>query len=220
MGRIPRHMLVDVDSTNHCTWQGHNHEFVLGTPEAKDFFLSLLAEHKDEYRIDIYSYTVMNTHPHVHCKSRLGQRAFSAFWRVVNYRFARWYNRTHQRRGQVVMQRMTSGRIQDGAHQLRVMRYCDMNPVRAGIVDSPKDYPWSSYRHYAYGEPNPLITDAPEYLALGATPAERRKAYVHLFATELPKEHLEPDALDQSPFIGDTVWVLAQRAARDLGPSG
>jgi hypothetical protein len=49
------------------------------------------------------------------------------------------------------------------------MRYGDLNPVRAGVVKSPKDWKWASYRHHAFGEPDPLIDDAPEYLALGET---------------------------------------------------
>src|SRR5512146_2674901 len=180
MPRKPRYMLVGNGSTNHCTWRGHNFSYVLDTAAAKARFLELLGSHKDAYGIEIHSYAVMDSHPHVHCRSTRGQKAFSAFWRMVNQRFAAWYNRQHRRRGQVIMDRMASARLQGGRYQLAVMRYGDLNPVRAGLVRSPKDYPWSSYRHYAFGERNPLITDAPEYLALGRTAIERRNAYVHL----------------------------------------
>src|SRR6202000_612206 len=115
-----------------------------------------------------------------------GQAEFSRFWQVVNHLFARWYNRQQEsRRGQVVTQRMKSPMIQPhagGRHVLTVMRYGDLNPVRAGMVGSPKDYMWSSYRHYAFGEPNALIDDEPEYLALGRTSVERQRAYCQLFA--------------------------------------
>ena len=127
----------------------------------------------------------MGTHPHVVVVATHGQAEFSRFWKVVNQLSARWYNkRQKSRRGQVVSQRMKSPLIQPdghGRHVLTVMRYGDLNPVRAGMVRSPKDYPWSSYRHYAFGEPNPLIDDEPEYLALGHEPAQRRLAYQHLF---------------------------------------
>ncbi len=49
-----------------------------------------------------------------------------------------------------------------------IMRYGDLNPVRAGLVKSPKDWQFSSYRHYAFGEKNPLIDDASDYVALGS----------------------------------------------------
>src|SRR6266542_3007247 len=80
------------------------------------------------------------------------------------------------------MERLRSPRIQDGRHQLEVMRYGDLNPVRAGLVATAGHWKWSSFRHYAHGERDDLLTDAPEYLALGRNAPERRRAYLHLFA--------------------------------------
>ena len=212
MARTPRRFLVDLGSTNHCTWRSHNSSFVLEAPDAKAFFLSLLAKHAPAHGILIRSYCLMGTHPHVVAKSDRGQLEFSRFWQVVNHRFARWYNkREKNRRGQVVTQRMKSPRIQPdsrGRHVLTVMRYGDLNPVRARMVASPKDFAWSSYRHYAFGEPNSLITDEPEYLALGRTASERQLAYRHLFATPLASSLTirRPD-LVEALFYGDQDWV-------------
>jgi putative transposase len=93
-----------------------------------------------------------------------------------------------------------------------------LNPVRGGLVRSPKDYPWSSYRHYAFGEHNPLIDDEPEYLALGDTPAQRRLAYRHLFAVVLTRalRMTRPDIVE-APFYGDAGWV-SRRVPRAAGP--
>jgi putative transposase len=218
VGRIARRRLVQKNSTHHCTWRAHDLLRVLEDPEAKQFFLDLLLQHKEEHGILIHSYCLMGSHPHVHCKTTRGVAAFSAFWHVVNSRFAHWYNEREQRRGQVIMERMLSPAIQEGRHQLVVMRYGDLNPVRAGMVQTPKDYPWSSYRHYAFGEPNPLITDAPEYLALGATAAARRAAYVHLFATPLEDALLQPRPdLVSGPWVGEADWV-EERRTMETGP--
>jgi putative transposase len=208
MGRIPRRFLVSDGSVNHCTWRSHNFHHCLGSDEAKTKFLALLAAHKDEHGIEIYSYSLMNSHPHVQSRSRYGQRTFSRFWQVVNYRFARWYNARHGRRGQVVMERMSSGLVQDSNHQLAVMRYGDLNPVRAGLAPSAKHWRWSSYRHYAFGARDGLITDAPAYLALGVTAALRRKAYVQLFTDRraAPFKTYRRD-LVILPFIGADSWI-------------
>jgi putative transposase len=120
-----------------------------------------------------------------------------------------------------VTQRMKSPMIQPGAsgrHVLTVMRYGDLNPVRAGMVCSAKDYDWSSYRHYAYGEPNLLIDDEPEYLALGNTPAQRRHAYRQLFASPLTSSlrMRRPDIVE-GLFYGDTDW-MERRFPRAIGP--
>jgi REP-associated tyrosine transposase len=196
---------------NHCTWRSHNFSHCLGSEAAKRKFLELLATHKDEHGIEIYSYSVMDSHPHVQSRSRHGQRAFSRFWQVVNYRFARWYNRRHGRRGQVIMERMSSGQVQDQTHQLAVMRYGDLNPVRAGLAPSAKAWGWSSYRHYAFGERDDLVTDAPAYLALARTGIARRKAYVQLFTGPgVSSYHVRRPDLVATPFIGSETWCRAR----------
>jgi len=219
VARIPRNLLVEEHSTNHCTWRSHNHAFVLDSDEARSVFLALVQKHKQKYGIEIHSYSLMGTHPHVMCRANRGQKAFSGFWKVVNWGFARWYNRRTNGCGQVVMERLRSPRIQDGRHQLEVMRYGDLNPVRAGLVRAAGYWKWSSYRHYAYGERNDLITDAPEYLALGRNPAERRKAYLHLFAKRLVESLLvRRSDLVHGPFVGDFSWVSARLDGCGLAP--
>jgi putative transposase len=164
----------------------------------------------------------MGTHPHVVCTSTGDQLSWSAFWKVVNQCFARWYNRRCKKRGQVVMERLRSPRIQPdgrGRHLLTVMRYGDLNPVRARLVKRPGEWAWSSYRHYALGEENELIDDAPEYVALGRTGPERRKAYRALFALGLPQTLgiRRPD-LVLALFIGDEAWVAKRHFASGLSP--
>lgn len=219
MPRIPRSHLVEEGSTNHCTWRSHGHALVLDSEAARERFVALLRKYKERFGIFIHSYCLMGTHPHVMCLSAKGQEAFSEFWKRVNWGFARWYNRRTEGRGQVVMERLRSPRIQDGRHQLEVMRYGDLNPVRAGLVGSPNHWKWSSYRHYAFGEPNDLIMDAPEYLALGRNGPERRDAYRHLFAKPLDTElrFRRPD-LVHGPFVGDRDWVTARLEACGLSP--
>jgi putative transposase len=119
-----------------------------------------------------------------------------------------------------VMDRFRSPTIQpDGAHALTVMRYGDLNPVRAGIVRSAKDWKWSSYRHYAFGERNDLIDDAPDYLALASTGPRRRQAYQGLFARPFLLPLLERRSdLVLEPFIGDRPWQARQFARTGLSP--
>lgn len=212
MARVPRFMLVEASSTNHCTWRAHDHERVFERPGARAHFLALLARYKARHGVLVHAFCVMGTHPHVVCTASKGQEEFSRFWKVVNQCFARWYNARSQRRGQVVMDRTRSPRIQpEGSHQLTVMRYADLNPVRAGLVRSAKDWVWSSYRHYAFGERHPLIDDAPEYLALGRTGPARRAAYRALFEVPLSESLYRPRAdLRNAPFIGDPQWVMTQ----------
>jgi putative transposase len=66
-----------------------------------------------------------------------------------------------------------------------------MNPVRAGIVDHPGDYPWSSYRANVHGQSNDLLTCHRFYASLGQTSEERQTAYQALFNHGLDTEVID-----------------------------
>ncbi len=222
MPRPRRSRLVTAGSVHHCFWRSHNRAPVLDSDDARREFLRLLAKYKDRHGIEIFSYCLMGTHPHLVCRARLGQPAFSAFWKVVNQCFARWSNRRTGGRGQVVMERLGSPRVQPGGrHELEVMLYGDLNPVRAGVVRRPRDWPWSSHLHYAFGHPDPLVTPSPAYVALGRTPLLRRIGYLRILAGRLARrvcKHRRDLVL--RPFIGSTDWKAPLLATLVAGPAG
>lgn len=210
MPRISRKLLVDWESTHHCTFRSHNGMDLFVEEAVAEEFLRLLATYKAKYGIRIHSFCLMSNHPHLVLSTSSGQPSFSGFWQVVNACLAKFVNRRLGRRGQVVMERLRSPRIQaQGGHMLTVMRYGDLNPVRAGLVKSPSHWKYSSYRHYAFGEKHPLLDDAPDYLALGHSPKARREAYRGLFAKVL-KEPLLRQRRDFSwtHAIGQPSWVF------------
>lgn len=224
MGRIPRCILVQLNSINHCCWQTHNHERHFDEDGARGKFLELLGRYKARHGILIHSYCLMGTHPHVLCTATMGQEHFSSFWKAVNQGFARWVNRRLRRRGQVVMERLGSPRVQPAAaHVLRVMRYQDRNPVLAGLARRASHWRWSSHRHYALGDPDPIVDPPDAYVALGRTAAQRRMAYRHLFRRSLeesthPGRHSAGDSLSRCAFIGDPSWVAWRRVDAGLDP--
>lgn len=67
------------------------------------------------------------------------------FMKELKERFSRWFNKRHGRRGTLWQDRYRSVLVED-CEALRTMAaYIDLNPVRAGLVDDPKDYRWSGY---------------------------------------------------------------------------
>jgi hypothetical protein len=69
----------------------------------------------------------------------------SRFVQELKSRFAQWYNRANDRRGTLWEERFRSVLVEGGAAMEMTAAYIDLNPVRAGIVDDPKDYRWSGY---------------------------------------------------------------------------
>jgi hypothetical protein len=60
-------------------------------------------------------------------------------------RFTQWFNRAHSRSGTLWEDRFKSVIVEDGLAARTMAAYIDLNPVRAGMVDDPADYRWSSY---------------------------------------------------------------------------
>ena len=71
-------------------------------------------------------------------------------------------------------------------------RYIELNPVRAGMVEHPGEYRWSSYQANAQGAADKLIRYHAEYLALGSDPDDRATNYRELFLHQL-----ETDLVDE-----------------------
>ena len=70
----------------------------------------------------------------------------SAFMKLVKQRFTQWFNRIHQRKGTLWEERFKSVLVEGAGEALWAMAaYIDLNPVRAGMVDDPKDYRWCGY---------------------------------------------------------------------------
>jgi len=71
--------------------------------------------------------------------------SLSEFMKGFLQRFTRWFNRESGRRGTLWEERFKSVIVEGGVACRTIAAYIDLNPVRAGIVEDPADYRWSSY---------------------------------------------------------------------------
>ncbi len=69
----------------------------------------------------------------------------SQFMKTLKQRFTRWFNRHHERKGTLWEERFKSVLVEDGHAARTTAAYIDLNPVRAEMVDDPKDYRWCSF---------------------------------------------------------------------------
>jgi REP element-mobilizing transposase RayT len=70
----------------------------------------------------------------------------SIFVKEVKERYSRWFNKRHERKGTLWMDRYKSVMVEGKGEPLHTMAaYIDLNPVRAGLVEDPKDYRWCGY---------------------------------------------------------------------------
>lgn len=123
----------------------------------------------------------------------------SAFVKELKERFSRWYNKHHGRRGTLWMDRFKSVLVEDGEALRTMALYIDLNPVRAGLVDDPKDYRWTGYGEACGGSKRARrglcrVMEAPldswEERRGGLTPAEAYRCWLFGEGLEAPAEGL------------------------------
>ena len=140
----------------------------------------------------------------------------------LGQRYVQYVNRTYRRSGTLWEGRFRSCLTQEEHYLLACYRYIELNPVRAGMVEHPAEYPWSSYRANAQGESNDLLKFHPLYKTLGSNSGKREAAYRELFRYELEPELVDEIrlatnsnyALGNSRFQAQVEAVLGRRATR------
>ena len=133
------------------TFSCYNRRPYLNTPTSKDIFLDSLERTRHHYQFEVLGYVVMPEHVHllvseppdnplskalqalkISVSRRLSERPF---WQTRYYDFNVI---THNK-------------------QVEKLKYMHRNPVARSLVPHPKDWLWSSYRHYLLNEPTPVL---------------------------------------------------------------
>jgi REP element-mobilizing transposase RayT len=94
---------------------------------------------------------------------------------------SRWFNVRYGQRGSLFTPHCWSRRIQDDAWLFRACIYVVVNPVAAGVCDHPAEWPWSSYRMTAEGDPDRYAPGEERLLSMfGPTPGDARRCYAQV----------------------------------------
>jgi putative transposase len=127
----------------HVTNRGAGGEHIFLTDRDRGVFLRVVAEQAQQREWACHAYCLMDNHFHLLLQAPAGD--ISAGMKLIGARYAFMFNRAHQRVGHLFQSRFGAVVVDDQAHALELARYIALNPVRAGIVDRPELWPWSSY---------------------------------------------------------------------------
>jgi len=170
----------------HVLQRGHNKRACFRETNDYLLYVSLLKEAIRLHPTDVHAYVLMTNHVHI-VATPARMEMLSRALKFVGERYAMHFNRKYGLTGGIWEGRFKAGLIDSESHLLCCYRYVELNPVRAGMVRHPGEYPWSSHRANAWGEDSELISPHSLYLTLGATPESRTRAY-RQFAAIVPPE--------------------------------
>jgi putative transposase len=175
--RMPRHArLVIPDVPVHLIQRGHNRNACFFCEDDFQYYLRWMMRFAKEAGCEIHAYVLMTNHVHLALTPH-DAGGLALLMKMLNQRYVAHINKKRNWTGTLWEGRFRSCLIFDQSYFLTCMRYIELNPVRAGMVGHPRDYPWSSYRANADGAYNPCITPHAIYKALGNTEADQRSAY-------------------------------------------
>jgi putative transposase len=148
----------------------------------KDFrsYLAALGETSAQYGVAIHAFVLMTNHVHLLATPE-SKDSVSKMMQQLGRKYVSYFNKAHHRTGTLWEGRFKSSTVFSVRYLFACSRYIELNPVRAGLVQSPAKYEWSSYRANALGHCNDLVTPTREWLALGKSVDQRSVRYRTIF---------------------------------------
>jgi putative transposase len=182
MSRRPRITIPGVPV--HLIQRGNNRQACFYTREDYRNYLDWLKEYAGKSECAVHAYVLMTDHVHL-LVTPTKRGSVGTLMKCLGQRYVQYFNRTYQRSGTLWEGRFRSCIAQEERYLLICQKYIELNPVRAGLVEHPGEYCWSSYRANAQGEASELLDYHLLYQDLGRTCAERVAAYRKLLRSPL-----------------------------------
>lgn len=198
MPRGPRLLLSH--SYYHVMTRGNNRQTVFSDSEDFYYYISLVKRFKAELPFQLYHYCLMPNHTHMLIQT-VNANDFSTFMKKINLAYFWHFRNKYGWVGHLWQDRFKSQAVGKDSYFIQCGKYIELNPLRAELVQDPVEYAFSSYRHYAMGEKDDLISNDMFYLALSEDANECRKRYQRLMIESVIEETYEYD-----------VWAVGKQA--------
>ena len=160
----------------HIISRGNNRESVFQDKEDFEKYLEICRRYKDQYEFKLYHWVLMNNHIHLLLETKENS-SLSKIMQGINLAYTIWFNRKNGKVGHLWQDRYKSAVVERDTYLLECGRYIERNPLRAGMVNDLKEYPWSSYRVYGYGKEDGLTDRHDIYEAMGRDQLQRQRSY-------------------------------------------
>ena len=218
MPRKPRQYLPGVPA--HVVQRGNNRDACFFADDDYLYYLHCLRQGLLRYHVQCHAYALMTNHVHLLLTPQ-SESGISNVMQHVGRLYVQFINKTYHRSGTLWEGRHKASLIDAEKYLLSCYRYIEMNPVVAGMVASPDEYRWSSYRRNGWGKVDDIVSEHTLYKALGGKAEERQQTYRELFRYQLPIQttHEIKEALTYNHPLGNDRFreQIEQALGRSVG---
>ena len=140
----------------HVILRGNGGQDIFYSEEDRFRLYLLLQEGIERFGHRIHAFCLMTNH--IHMAIQVRDIALSKIIQNMSFRYTRYINKKQQRIGHLFQGRYKALLIDADSYLLELVRYIHNNPLRAGLVQVPEDYQWSSHRVYIDKESIPWVS--------------------------------------------------------------
>ena len=128
----------------HIMNRGGRHQEIFRDEDDYRYFLDLLEAVQVQYGLVVHAYCLMTNHYHLLVST--GEEPIWKCMKVIDQLYSMHFNWRHGLDGPLFRGRYHSIIVKTDPYFIQTSRYIALNPVKAGIVNRPEDYKWSSYK--------------------------------------------------------------------------
>jgi len=130
----------------HVTSRGNERKSIYQTNRDYEKFMGYLESATERYGANIHCFCLMTNHYHLLLETPRGN--LESILHHINTAYTNYFNAKKRRSGHLFQGRYRAILVEKDLYALELSRYIHLNPVRAGILKNPIQYPWSSYSSY------------------------------------------------------------------------
>jgi len=171
----------------HVMLRGNGGNAVFACDQDRYRFYLLLQQAIERYCCRVFAFCLMDNH--VHLAVQVGDIPLSRFMQNLSGRYTRWFNWRTKKTGHLFQGRYKAIVVEEDSYLLQLVAYLHLNPVRAGMVQAPEDYRWSSHRAYLGRETIPWLSCEVVLSQLSAKVSAARRQFSEFVAGEAGKGH-------------------------------
>ncbi len=198
----------------HVTSRGNAKQIIYKDDADRETFLAIFSHVVERFGWICHAYCLMDNHYHLLIETPMPN--LSRGMRQLNGTYTQSYNRRHAKVGHLLQGRFKSILVEKEAHLLELCRYVVLNPVRAGKISHPQEWPWSSCLATTGEVAAPTFLSVDWLLAqFGKRVATARKKYID-FITEGLKAPGPWDKLQGQIYLGGEDFIKKHQPNRPI----